>query len=218
MNPWAGDFWVKYLEQAYNELSLPLKAYFVTVFDHDFEIPFSDVDYGNRRELLVRHLPRIQAAVRNRFRGVPFFLELDLAIHRHSRRSKRILSLHFHGLAWGSEKKVAKVLAKFQPGLGGAEGGQKSRVYDLAGALRYIAKDTRCQYATIPANPFAGIRRAYHHRERMYGPKRLMMLDLLDDWAKPELCIGSKIGSKLLKRAIAIAKGKGYVAYEGSRS
>jgi hypothetical protein len=44
-----------------------------------------------------------------------------------------------------------------------------------------------------------------------------MLLEIFNEWAKPELCIGSGIGSQLLKRAKRLAEDAGYVSFDGCR-
>ncbi len=216
MNPWAGARWADILERVHSTLAPEGRTYFVTVFDQDFDTAVGELACTRPYDRLAGQLERIQRIARNRFRGVDFFLQLDLAFQRLPRESRTLACFHWHGLAWGKPTQIASALAKFPIGFGGADGGRKKEVYDLAGALRYIAKDTRCRYVTVPAKRGQD-GSTFHHREPLFGPQRLVQLSLFRDWAKPELCIGSGLGANLLARAKKLAQREGFVAYDGNR-
>jgi hypothetical protein len=44
-----------------------------------------------------------------------------------------------------------------------------------------------------------------------------VLLNLFNEWAKPDLCIGSGLGSAVLKRAKQFAAARGYQPYDGKR-
>ena len=56
-----------------------------------------------------------------------------------------------------------------------------------------------------------------HHTEPQTKRHRQLLLELLDDWAKPELCIALRVGSEVLRLATVEAKARGYVGYDGPR-
>ena len=189
-NPWAGDLWVRCLEEALLTQSVQ-PTFFVTVFDGQFEVDESRLRGGLAGTWLADTLPQLSSTVRNRFRGVPFLLQLDLAIHRHGRQYRSVVCPHWHGLAWGSRRKVGAIMSKFGTGFGGAPGGRKSPIYNLRGALDYLAKDTRAQYVTVPPREDNHGAR-FHHTETVTLRHRRLLLEILDEWAKPELCVGSR--------------------------
>jgi hypothetical protein len=215
MNPFSGATWAKHLEAACGDLLGREASFFVTVLDHEFDTRLSSS--FDPSSFLAQHHRRLFDAVQFRMAGVAYLLQLDIAIHRLPASSGQWLCPHFHGMAFGSGSNVDAALALFGEGFGGAPGGHKVDVQDLGGVLSYIAKDTRCRYRTVPKDSFTG-RRARHCRERMYGPQLRLLLRLYDDWAKPELCVGSGRGSDILNRAIALAKRRGYVPFDGPRT
>jgi hypothetical protein len=216
-NPWAGDVWASYLHGAIE--SLPDRpSYFITLFDSRFDVGEFELRYqgtSSLRYLLADRLPDIVRLTRARLAGLSYLLQLDLAFHRLGRNYHRTICLHWHGVVWDSRRRVTTALKSFPPGFGGAKGGQKKCVFDLAPALRYIAKDTRAQYVTIPGrfddSP------TYHYREQMTRQHLLIQQQIFYEWAKPELCIGSGTGLEVLREAIRRAALKGYVGYEGKR-
>jgi len=214
MNPWSGARWADILDAAVHEHGPVGDMYMITVFDENFDINYRGLSKQGRRTWLVKNLQRYAALVRKRLRGVPFVLQLDVAFQRHPNYGAKLLSPHWHGIAFGSKSRVAGALAKFPRGFGEAPGGKKKPVYDLGGAIQYCAKDTRCGYVTF--RPLWADQ-TVHRREHLHGPQRLFLLDFFDEWAKPEICIGSGIGAEILRRAKAVAKKRGYRAYEGKR-
>jgi hypothetical protein len=216
LNPWAGAMWAKYLNAAVTEIEPAIDEFQVTIFDRQFDLDYRWMNEQELRSHLAANLPIYSGVVRKRFKGVPFLLQLDAAFHRLAGHDKSLLCLHWHGLAFGPEKKVAMALKQFPPGFGGARGGQKKRVYYREGALAYIAKDTRCGYVTIkPPDGEGGT--AIHRREHLHGPQRLVLMNLFNEWAKPDLCIGSGLGSAVLKRAKQFVAARGYQPFDGTR-
>jgi hypothetical protein len=213
---WAGALWARCLNAAVTEIEPAVDEFKVTIFDRQFDLDYRWMEEQELCSHLATNLPIYSGVVRKRFRGVPFLLQLDGAFHRLPGHDTSLLCLHWHGLAFGPEKKVAMALKQFPPGFGGARGGQKKRVYYREGALAYIAKDTRCGYVTI--KPRSGeARTTIHRREHLHGPQRLVLLNLFDDWAKPDLCIGSGLGSAVLKRAKQFVAARGYQPFDGTR-
>lgn len=216
MNPWAGDLWAGILAEAYDEVGPQGDVFCITLVDADFDEELPSYGSSDITNLVTDRLPGLAKIVRNRLRGIAFLVQLDVAVHRLPRDHHQRLCLHFHGLAWGPTKKIEKALAIFPDGFLGAKGGRKSKAYNLPGWLIYMAKDTRCRYVDIPPTP-GNAQGTFRHRESLHGPQRLMMLKMFDDWAKPELCIGSGVGAEILKAARRIAQDRGYVPFDGNR-
>ena len=99
LNPWAGGLWSKMLKSAYWEANPEEEPFFLTLFDEAW-----DIDPTTCRSLastFTRLLEEAKRTVRDRLRGLPFLLLLDVAIHRLVRGDGQRLCLHWHGLGWG---------------------------------------------------------------------------------------------------------------------
>ena len=211
LNPWAGVAWRNHLLNAIAEVAPSDPAHFVTVLEEGWDFP-SDQWPIDSSELMAR-LRTIGRQVRNRLRGLPFLLQLDIALHRVAKQpGSRRVCVHFHGLIWGQDDHVSKAMAGFKPGFLGAPGGLSERVYDLRGALAYMSKDPRSAYVSYrkrqPWKPDQPLSRLFSHREPLTRGNRRFLLNLFGDLTKPQLCIASGVGEEVLRRAKALAQAK----------
>jgi hypothetical protein len=85
------------------------------------------------------------------------------------------------------------------------------RVHDLKGALGYIAKDSRVGYVTVKNNIFQTERSRewFHHRERHFSRQRQILIGMLGDLTKPEVCSASGPAKLVLQEARRTAKARG---------
>jgi hypothetical protein len=211
INPWAGETWAGLVEQSLDELDARDGAYFVTVLceDWDFE---TDQEWHNSDDLTQR-LKLAQRTVRNHLRGLNFFLQLDVGLHRYARSYGRRVCVHFHGIVWGSRAEVQRAMRRFHPGYSGARGGQAKPVETWPGTMRYITKDTRAAYVSFKRNVWSVGRerpRVFSYREPLTRENRRFLLGLFGSLTKPELCLGSGKGAEVLRRARQLANANGW--------
>lgn len=211
MNPWAGETWAGLIEQSLDELDARDGAYFVTILceDWDFE---TDQEWHNSDDLLGQ-IQVAQRTVRNHLRGLDFFLQLDIGLHRYARSYGRRVCVHFHGLVWGPRAGIQRAMKRFGSGYSGARGGQAKPVETWPGTMRYITKDTRAAYVSFKRNVWSVGQerpRVFSYREPLTRENRRFLLGLFGSLTKPELCLGSGTGAEVLRRARQLAKANGW--------
>jgi hypothetical protein len=212
LNPWAGATWAQLIEQSLDELQARDGAYFATVFceDWDFE---TDQDWRTPDDLVER-FNKSQRTVRNRLRGLDYFLQLDVGLHRNARSYGRRVCVHFHGIVWGSRAKVRRAMKRFGHGYSGAKGGLAKPIRTWPRTMRYVAKDTRAAYVSFRRNVWGTDNRPprlFGFREPMTRHNRRFLIKLFGSLTKPELCLGSGKGVEVLHHARQLAEANGWV-------
>jgi hypothetical protein len=214
LNPYAGAKWAGILHEAIEAASFDDTPWKVTIIDDDWM--FSTYPRGPSERDLRWMLSRMRRAVRRALRGVPYLLQADFAVRRHDAGHRMAIEVHWHGLVWASEEKVEALKKRFPANRFGADRFRARGVYDLTGALRYVTKDTRLGYRTVKNFGFQPGSRHwkewFQHREALYAPKRLLLIAMVGNLAKPELCAASGMGLAVLREAKQLAKAQGYQA------
>jgi hypothetical protein len=162
----------------------------------------------------LRELAKLE---RRRCKGLSFILIHQAAIHRVTEANDYVASLHSHGIVAGPAKAIASLKNSGHRSYFGTPEILAVKVTDLEGWIRYCSRDQRLQYAWVDRSSDKGPR-LRQLAEPMHAPYLARIVDLYDDLAKPELCIGSGIGSRILRRAKEIAVSRGYVPFDGPRN
>ena len=210
-NPYSLKPWAEHLFQALEKVEHG-NVYALTLYhpNHTWEVPITKQLLEPRAGLLDRQA-EYETRVRSVLRRWPFFMILDMAIHRLPRKGKYVMLPHHHGLIFGNKNEIEEALQKLSTsGIADAPTYLLRDIYYLKGWLKYICKDPRCIYVTIP--PKIEGERPFHHRERMYSAHQLYMLDMYSGYTKPDLCIGSGVGSEIRELAMMLAKQRGWVS------
>jgi hypothetical protein len=153
--------------------------------------------------------------VRRALKGFAFFAMFDLALLRERKRNgaapgrtpQRFSALlHVHGVVFGERAEIEAALKRRFPdpkkGRAGAKVYKLTNLTELPVWLGYVTKDPRSRYRLKDKGKDQRMM-----RERMRGPQQLYLLKLYSEITKPELCIGSGLGLKIVQRAVELGGG-----------
>jgi hypothetical protein len=211
LNPFTGGRWAQILNNAVEEVSPDGEVWTVTIIDDDWM--FSTYPSGPTEHDLRRMLSRMRCAVRPGLRGVSYLLQSDFAVRRHIVSNRLAIEVHWHGLVWATADQIATLQRRFQAGRFGADRLHAEVGYNLLGWLRYSTKDPRLGYNTVKNFGFQPGSRNwkewFQHREPLSASKRWLLLAMIGDLTKPELCAASGVGLAVLRKARRMAKARG---------
>lgn len=213
-NPYSQKVFAGCLARAMQELEAGKKALALTIYH-----PSGDtaVDIGEDPE--PTRLQDLKAAafreVRRALQEFAFFGMFDLAILRERKRKgagpgrtpQRFSALpHVHGIVFGERAEIEAALRRRFPdpkkGRAGAKVYKLTKLTEPPVWLGYMAKDPRSRYRLKDKG-----KKPRMMRERMRGPQQRYLLKLYSETTKPELCVGSGLGLKVVQRAVALAGG-----------
>ncbi|WP_407530409.1 hypothetical protein [Methylobacterium oryzisoli] len=149
-----------------------------------------------------------------RLRGASYLLQADFAVRREVGDFQPYIEVHWHGLLWADARKLDALRVKFGTNRFGAPELRASAVYDLPGSLSYIAKDTRLGYVTVRKRAFCPASNHseawFNRRDRLQSRHRRLLIKMVGDLTKPELCTASKAARAILRDAKRLAADQGY--------
>jgi hypothetical protein len=212
LNSYSGATWAGFLAEAISTSEVDGTLWFVTIIDDDWILGTNPVEPSpdDLKGLLVR-MRRITGL---RLRGVPYVLQADFAVRREVGDFRPSVDVHWHGLVWADARQIGALRSKFRANRRGAAGFQARAVYHLPGALAYLTKDTRLGYVTVRNRAFqpesSGGKGWFHHRISLQSRHRQLLLGLVGDLTKPELCSASGAGRGVLQEAKRLAREGGY--------
>jgi hypothetical protein len=212
LNPYAGARWSGILHEAIEGTDFDETPWMVTIIADDWM--FSTYPHGPSESDLRRMLSQMRRAVRRGLRGVPYLLQADFAIRRYAGSRRVAIEVHWHGLVWATVNQIAAIKKRFPADRFGADRFNARDIYDLPGAIDYIAKDTRFGYRTVRNFGFQpGSRHQkawFQYREAIYGPQRRLLIEMTGNLTKPDLCAASGVGLAVLREAKRVARERGY--------
>lgn len=215
-NPYAKKLFAGHLFRAFQELAGDEECYAVTIYHPDLEVP-TPIGINCEDENAGEELKSVEKDARREFRrllsGFSFLAFFDFALIREPRSEvpspddTKFSGLpHHHAIVFGEKAKIeAKLLKRLSDpnrGRGDSKVYKITTVLDLRGWLEYMCKDPRCTYRMIDWG-----RNRKMRRERMYAPQQTYLLHLYGKITKPELCMGSGLGLRIVQRAVEAAGG-----------
>jgi hypothetical protein len=210
-NPFAGGKWARMLEEAITSRQLNKEMWAVTIIHDSWCLGTYPVLPSP--EELADVLRRMWKAIWSRMRGTPYLLQADIAVRRHVHDHRVYVEVHCHGLVWADGGTINLLKQKFPPNKFGAEGMKKKPVRSLLGWLDYLVKDSRLNYLTVENRGFApggSSKGWFHYREPQPRRTRQLLMHMVGDLTKPELCSASGEGREVLQEAKRLARAKGW--------
>jgi hypothetical protein len=208
LNPYAGAKWAEIVSQTIAEVGTTKDLWSVTIIDDDWT--FGTYPFGPTERDLRWMLSRMRKVVQRRLRGRSYLLQADFAVRRHLVNNRLAVEVHWHGLVWATAEQIVALRSRFQADRFGADRLHAEVGYDLPGWLRYSTKDTRLGYNTVKNFGFQpGSRHQkewFQHRQPLSASKRWLLIAMIGNLTKPELCAASGVGLAVLRKARRIAK------------
>ncbi|MBD2747785.1 hypothetical protein IC232_13860 [Microvirga sp. BT688] len=212
LNPYARERWSGILQEVIDGTAFDNTPWMVTIIADDWM--FSTYPRRPSESDLRWVLSRMRKAVQRGLRGAPYLLQADFAVRRYEGSRRVAIEVHWHGLVWATAKQIAAIKKRFPATRFGADRFHARDIYDLRGAIGYMAKDTRFGYRTVKNFGFQPgsqhQKKWFQFREAIYGPQRRLLIAMIGNLKKPDLCAASGMGLRVLRQAKQLARDRGY--------